>query len=48
MNFMHDQLSDGRTFRSFNVLDNFNREVLGIETDFSLSAVRVIRVGSDY
>ena len=43
MDFMHDQLSDGRTFRLFNVLDDFNREGLGIESDFSLPAVRVIR-----
>lgn len=43
MDFMHDQLSDHRTFRLFNVLDDFNREGLGIEVDFSLTAVRVIR-----
>lgn len=43
MDFMHDQLMDGRTFRLFNVLDDFNREGLGIEADFSLSALRVIR-----
>ena len=43
MDFMHDQLSDGRTFRLFNVLDDFNREGLGIEVDFSLPAERVIR-----
>jgi len=43
MDFMHDQLSDGRTFRLFNVLDDFNREGLGIEADFSLPAIRVIR-----
>ena len=43
MDFMHDQLTDGRTFRLFNVLDDFNREGLGIEADFSLPAVRVIR-----
>jgi putative transposase len=44
MDFMHDQLTDGRTFRLFNVLDDFNREGLGIEVDFSLPALRVIRV----
>ena len=44
MDFMHDQLSDGRTFRLFNVLDDFNREGLEIEADFSLPAERVIRV----
>lgn len=43
MDFMHDQLSDGRSFRLFNVLDDFNREGLGIEVDLSLPAGRVIR-----
>ena len=43
MDSMYDQLKDGRTFRLFNVLDNFNREGLGIESDFSLPLVRVIR-----
>ena len=40
---MHDQLSDGRSFRAFNVIDDFNREGLAIEIDFSLPAGRVIR-----
>jgi putative transposase len=43
MDFMHDQLADGRTFRLFNVIDDFNREALGIEVDFSLPTQRVIR-----
>jgi len=43
MDFMHDQLGDGRSFRTFNVIDDFNREGLGIEVDFSLPATRVIR-----
>lgn len=43
MDFMHDHLSDGRAYRLFNVLDDFNREGLGIEVDFSLPALRVIR-----
>ncbi|WP_417460440.1 IS3 family transposase [Kordiimonas sp.] len=43
MDFMHDQLSDGRSFRAFNVIDDYNREALGIEIDFSLPAARVIR-----
>ena len=34
MDFMHDQLGDSRTFRLFNVIDDFNREGLGIEADF--------------
>jgi putative transposase len=44
MDFMHDQLEDGRSFRLFNVIDDFNREALGIEVDFSLPSERVIRV----
>ena len=43
MDFMHDQVSDGRTYRLFNVIDDFNREGLGIEVDFSLPTGRVIR-----
>ena len=43
MDFMHDQLETGRSFRLLNVIDDFNREALGIEIDFSLSALRVIR-----
>jgi putative transposase len=43
MDFMHDQLQDGRSYRLFNVIDDFNREALGIEADFSLPAERVIR-----
>ena len=40
---MADQLSSGRAFRTFNVLDDFNREGLGIEVDLSLPSERVIR-----
>jgi putative transposase len=43
MDFMHDQLADGRSIRLFNVIDDFNREALGIEVDFSLPSERVIR-----
>lgn len=43
MDFMADALSDGRRFRLLNVLDDFNREGLGIEVDFSLPAARVVR-----
>jgi putative transposase len=43
MDFMHDQLGDGRAFRLFNVIDDFNREALGIEVDFSLPSERIIR-----
>lgn len=43
MDFMADCLEDMRTFRLLNVVDDFNREGLGIEVDFSLPATRVIR-----
>ncbi|RJG05268.1 IS3 family transposase [Noviherbaspirillum cavernae] len=43
MDFMHDQLLDGRSIRLFNVIDDFNREGLGIEIDFLLPSERVIR-----
>lgn len=43
MDFMHDQLQNGRSYRLFNVIDDFNREGLGIEVDFSLPSERVVR-----
>ena len=43
MDFMHDQLSDGRCFRLLNVIGDHNRESLGIEIDFSLPSERVVR-----
>ena len=43
MDFMHDQLQNGRCYRLFNVIDDFNREGLGIEVDFSLPTERGIR-----
>jgi len=35
---MHDQLSDGRKFRTFNVIDDFNREGLTIDVEHLLGA----------
>ena len=37
------QLTDGRSFRTLNVLDDSNREGLTIEVDFSFPAERVVR-----
>lgn len=42
--FMSDALWSGRRFRTFNVIDDFNRECLAIEVDLNLPAERVIRV----
>jgi putative transposase len=39
---MAERLGDGRAFRLLNVLDDLNREGLGIEADFSLRSERVI------
>ena len=43
MDFMYDQLQNGRSYRLLNVIDDFNREGLAIEADFSLPTERVIR-----
>lgn len=43
MDFMHHNLENGKPYRLFNVIDDFNREGLGIEIDFSLPAERVVR-----
>jgi len=43
MDFMHDKLQDARAFRLFNVINDFNRETLGIDADLSLPSERVIR-----
>ena len=43
MDFMHDQLADGRSFRLFNVIDDFNREAMAMDIDLSLPAERVVR-----
>ena len=44
IDFMCDRLFYGRRFRTLNVVDDFNREVLAIEIDVGLSAERVTRV----
>lgn len=44
IDFMSDALVDGRKFRLFNVLDDYNRESLAIEVDTSLPSLRVQRV----
>jgi putative transposase len=44
VDFMSDSLQSGRTFRTFNVIDDFNREALAIEIDTSLPSGRVVRV----
>jgi putative transposase len=43
LDFVMDQLDNGRRFRILNVLDDFNSECLAAVPDFSLSGLRVIR-----
>lgn len=42
--FMSDTLYGGRRFRTFNVIDDFNREALAIEIDTSITTRRLVRV----
>jgi putative transposase len=44
IDYMNDSLWDGRRFRLLNIMDDFNREVLALEADTSLPALRLIRV----
>jgi putative transposase len=44
LDFVHDSLSDGRSFRTLNMMDAFTRECLSMETDTSLGSERVVRV----
>lgn len=44
LDFMSDSLTDGRSYRTLNVIDDFNREGLAVEVDHSLPSARVVRV----
>ena len=44
MDFMLDQLSDGRRFRILTLVDDFTRECLTLEVDTSIGGKRVSRV----
>ena len=43
MDFMSDSLKDGRAIRTFNLIDDFNRECLTIDVALSLPTQRMIR-----
>lgn len=44
LDFTSDSLSDGRKFRTLNVIDDFNREALAVEVDYCLPALGVVRL----
>jgi len=44
MDFVTDVLDNKRSFRGFNVIDDYNREILFIEIDYSLPSNRIIWV----
>lgn len=44
LDFMSDTLRSGQAYRVFNVIDDYAREALAIEMDFSISGERVCRI----
>jgi putative transposase len=49
MDFMSDALESKRKFRTFNVIDDFNREVLGIDVAISIApSVTLVVRSSDF
>ena len=44
LDFMRDMMNDGRPFRTLNVIDEGNREVLSIKCRTSIPSGRLVRV----
>ena len=43
VDFVHDTLGTGRRFRALTIVDDFSRECIAIEVDFSFTGERVTR-----
>lgn len=41
---MEDRLENGRKFRTFNIIDDYNREALTIDIDFSFPSSSVVEM----
>jgi len=44
MDFMHDVLDNKRKFRTLNIIDDYNREALAIDVQYSITSKQVINV----
>lgn len=44
MDFMEDRLENSRKVRILNIIDDYNREALAIEIDFSFSSYKVVKM----
>lgn len=44
MDFMHDVLENKRKFRTLNIIDDYNREALAIDAQYSITSKQVITV----
>lgn len=47
MDFMHDALESGRKVKVFNVIDDYNREILDIQVGSSITGERVVQILKD-
>lgn len=44
LDFMHDVLESGRKFRTLNIIDDFNRQALTIDVEYSFTSEKVINI----